>query len=95
MANRSLKPPVPPAGLPAFSPSFGSCPLRFSPMPAYKGMSYTSFGADVLSGAPSDQSLYDMSVIGANHRGPERLVVPANSLLQPPLLKTIAATAPQ
>ncbi len=34
--------------------------------PAYKGMSYTSFGSDVLSGAPSDQSLYDLSVVGAN-----------------------------
>src|SRR5262249_53620132 len=34
--------------------------------PAFQGMSYTSFGANVLSGAPSDQSLYDMSVVGTN-----------------------------
>ena len=29
-------------------------------------MSYTSFGSNVLSGAPSDQSLYDLSVLGTN-----------------------------
>ena len=34
--------------------------------PTYKGMSYTSFGPDVLSSTASDQSLYDLSVVGAN-----------------------------
>jgi hypothetical protein len=42
------------------------CGNHASAQPAYKGMSYTSFGADVLSGAPSDQSLYDLSQLGTN-----------------------------
>lgn len=42
------------------------CGNEASAQPAYKGMSYTSFGADVLGGAPSDQSLYDLSLLGTN-----------------------------
>lgn len=34
--------------------------------PAYKGMSYTSFGSDVLSSADSDQSLLNMSMVGTD-----------------------------
>ena len=34
--------------------------------PAYKGMSYTAFGAEVLSTPASDQSLYNMSLIGTD-----------------------------
>ncbi len=34
--------------------------------PAYKGMSYTSFGTDVLSSADSDQSLLNMSMVGTD-----------------------------
>jgi T5SS/PEP-CTERM-associated repeat protein len=35
-------------------------------VPAYKGMSYTSFGANTLSGAGSDQSLLNMSMLGTD-----------------------------
>ncbi len=35
-------------------------------VPAYKGMSYTSFGSDVLSGSASDQSLLNMSLVGTD-----------------------------
>ena len=35
-------------------------------VPAYKGMSYTSFGATTLSGAGSDQSLLNMSMLGTD-----------------------------
>jgi hypothetical protein len=41
-------------------------PTALLAQPAYKGMSYTSFGSDVLSGSASDQSLYDLSLIGTN-----------------------------
>ncbi len=34
--------------------------------PAYKGMSYTSFGSDVLSSSASDQSLFNMSLVGTD-----------------------------
>src|SRR5262245_47297329 len=34
--------------------------------PAYKGMSYTSFGANSLSTSGSDQSLLNMSVVGTD-----------------------------
>lgn len=34
--------------------------------PAYKGMSYTSFGSDVLSSSASDQSLLNMSIVGTD-----------------------------
>src|SRR5262249_2502935 len=34
--------------------------------PAYKGMTYTSFGANVLSTASSDQSLLNMSLVGTD-----------------------------
>lgn len=34
--------------------------------PAYKGMSYTSFGTNVLSSAGSDQSLLNMSIVGTD-----------------------------
>src|SRR3954469_8575560 len=34
--------------------------------PAYQGMSYTSFGKDVLSTSASDQSLLNMSVVGTD-----------------------------
>ena len=34
--------------------------------PAYKGMSYTSFGANVLSTPASDQSLLNMSMVGTD-----------------------------
>jgi hypothetical protein len=34
--------------------------------PAYKGMSYTSFGSDVLSSSASDQSLLNMSMVGTD-----------------------------
>src|SRR5689334_21115369 len=37
-----------------------------SAAPAYEGMSYTSFGANVLSSAGSDQSLLDMSMVGTD-----------------------------
>jgi hypothetical protein len=34
--------------------------------PAYKGMSYTSFGSDVLATSASDQSLLNMSLVGTD-----------------------------
>jgi hypothetical protein len=34
--------------------------------PAYKGMTYTSFGSDVLSSSSSDQSLLNMSLVGTD-----------------------------
>ena len=34
--------------------------------PAYQGMSYTSFGSDVLSSSASDQSLLNMSMVGTD-----------------------------
>jgi hypothetical protein len=34
--------------------------------PAYKGMSYTSFGSNVLSSSASDQSLLNMSIVGTD-----------------------------
>src|SRR3954466_2723145 len=34
--------------------------------PAYQGMSYTSFGTNVLSTSGSDQSLFNMSVVGTD-----------------------------
>ncbi len=37
-----------------------------SAAPAYKGMSYTSFNATALSGAGSDQSLLNMSILGTD-----------------------------
>ncbi len=37
-----------------------------SAAPAYNGMSYTSFGSDVLSTSGSDQSLLNMSLVGTD-----------------------------
>src|SRR5689334_12660672 len=34
--------------------------------PAYEGMSYTSFGTNVLSSTGSDQSLLNMSIVGTD-----------------------------
>ncbi len=39
---------------------------RASAAPAYNGMSYTSFGSDVLSTSGSDQSLLNMSLVGTD-----------------------------
>ena len=43
----------------------GLAQLAFA-APAYKGMSYTSFGTNVLSSAGSDQSLLNMSMVGTD-----------------------------